>query len=419
MKRNLDVLVSPAFLLGLFLLLLNDYFLKAVFHNWFTGKLSDFAGLFIFPLFWTALFPRYKKSIYYITAVLFLYWKSDYSELFIGAWNDLAILPLHRTVDATDYLALLILPFSYFSFGFKPQRSTYRFAPYFLAAVSVFAFTATSYRTDLDYDKKFYFQDSKLELTRKMYHLGHLNSKYYISTCTSPLTEASNIELRIPSDFCFGEVKATIGMDEEQGQTVIALKKMEHDCPQGSDDKQKLLAIFEKEFIDKLKQVSLEASPVEAGNSSTSPAEEQLHGKGQIYFVSIGDVPDISIEELANHFRRKYGVAIKVLPKLPLTDEVRLPDFPNSRPVAVKLIEFMANKYPKIAQHPESIMIGMTQDMNVQQDNKIYRFSLDLYGHFAIIASASMNPSTFCEPANRELLEARLRKVIARMIGNT
>jgi len=71
MKRNLDVLVSPAFLLGLFLLLLNDYFLKAVFHNWFTGKLSDFAGLFIFPLFWTALFPRYKKSIYYITAFLF------------------------------------------------------------------------------------------------------------------------------------------------------------------------------------------------------------------------------------------------------------------------------------------------------------------------------------------------------------
>jgi len=29
-----------------------------------------------------------------------------------------------------------------------------------------------------------------------------------------------------------------------------------------------------------------------------------------------------------------------------------------------------------------------------------------------------MNPSTFCEPANRELLQARLRKVIARMIGN-
>jgi len=104
-----------------------------------------------------------------------LYWKSDYSQQFIDTWNDLAILPLHRTVDATDYLALLILPFSYFSFGFKPQRSTYRFAPYFLAAVSVFAFTATSYRTDLDYDKKFYLQDSKLELTRKMYHLGHLN----------------------------------------------------------------------------------------------------------------------------------------------------------------------------------------------------------------------------------------------------
>ena len=28
-----------------------------------------------------------------------------------------------------------------------------------------------------------------------------------------------------------------------------------------------------------------------------------------------------------------------------------------------------------------------------------------------------MNPSNFCEPEDRELLEARLRKAIARMIG--
>ena len=45
------MLTSPGFVVGLSLLLLNDLFLKARFHNPLTGKLSDFAGLFVFPLF--------------------------------------------------------------------------------------------------------------------------------------------------------------------------------------------------------------------------------------------------------------------------------------------------------------------------------------------------------------------------------
>lgn len=54
-KRNFSILVSPGFLLCLCLLLLNDFILKSEFHNALTGKLSDFAGLFIFPLFFSAL----------------------------------------------------------------------------------------------------------------------------------------------------------------------------------------------------------------------------------------------------------------------------------------------------------------------------------------------------------------------------
>jgi hypothetical protein len=43
-------LLHPAVLLGVVLLLLNDHILKARFPSFWTGKLSDFAGLFFFPL---------------------------------------------------------------------------------------------------------------------------------------------------------------------------------------------------------------------------------------------------------------------------------------------------------------------------------------------------------------------------------
>jgi hypothetical protein len=56
--RQLHLLVSPGFLGCLFVLLFNDFVLKQQIHNGLTGKLSDFAGLFVFPLFLTALFPN-------------------------------------------------------------------------------------------------------------------------------------------------------------------------------------------------------------------------------------------------------------------------------------------------------------------------------------------------------------------------
>ncbi|PUV24993.1 hypothetical protein DCO56_08585 [Sphingobacterium athyrii] len=49
MYERLKYLVSPLFIFVLFLLIINDFFLKAAFHNTFTGKLSDFSGLLFFP----------------------------------------------------------------------------------------------------------------------------------------------------------------------------------------------------------------------------------------------------------------------------------------------------------------------------------------------------------------------------------
>src|SRR6187402_3574682 len=99
MTRDLKLLNSFWFIIGLVILLLNDFVLKGLYGNWLTGKLSDFAGLFIFPLFFAALLPGHKNKIFWLTGLLFIFWKSSLSQVLIDAWNSIGILNLQRTID--------------------------------------------------------------------------------------------------------------------------------------------------------------------------------------------------------------------------------------------------------------------------------------------------------------------------------
>src|SRR5437870_3549043 len=110
--KRLNILISPGFVAGLILLLLNDHVFKVLSPNWITGKLSDFSGLFIFPLFWTAFFHKSKTTVYSATAICFTLWKSLFSNPFIGIWNAFIPLTIGRTIDYTDLIALSVLPIS-------------------------------------------------------------------------------------------------------------------------------------------------------------------------------------------------------------------------------------------------------------------------------------------------------------------
>lgn len=145
------LLTSLPFVASLFLLLLNDWLLKPAVGNWFTGKLSDFAGLFAFALFWTALLPRRRPLVFAAVATAFMLWKSPLSAPALDAWNALAIWPLTRVVDYSDWLALTVLLPAYavarrHGAADEPrQRVAARRSGALLAgAVSVAAFAATS-----------------------------------------------------------------------------------------------------------------------------------------------------------------------------------------------------------------------------------------------------------------------------------
>lgn len=52
--KKLKFFVNPIVFLSILVMVINDHFLKATFHNDLTGKLSDIFGLFFFPLFLSA-----------------------------------------------------------------------------------------------------------------------------------------------------------------------------------------------------------------------------------------------------------------------------------------------------------------------------------------------------------------------------
>ncbi len=144
MNKNFKILSSRWFIFGLFILLLNDFILKELYGNWITGKLSDFAGLFIFPLFWSALMPKMKTKIFWMTGITFIFWKSHYSQSLIDDWNSLNLMTISRVVDYSDLIALTILPVAFRFENLKGRALTVKLSPIIPLLLSVFAFLATS-----------------------------------------------------------------------------------------------------------------------------------------------------------------------------------------------------------------------------------------------------------------------------------
>jgi len=174
--QSKKILISPLFLAGLLILLVNDFYLKAQFHNFFTGKISDFAGLFVFSLFWTAFFPKRKLFIFISTAVFFVFWKSPLAQGFTHFWNDLGIFGIGRTADYGDLIALsILLPARLYSEKFQTVRLpelSQKYALAVIAFVSLFAFTATSPAGKMnqteEYTRVYKSESSPLEIAKKL-----------------------------------------------------------------------------------------------------------------------------------------------------------------------------------------------------------------------------------------------------------
>ncbi|MBP1616869.1 MAG: hypothetical protein H6Q14_696 [Bacteroidetes bacterium] len=149
MKRK-ELILNPYFIVGLFVLLLNDFYLKHEYGNFITGKLSDFAGLLIFPMFVAVIAPKFKKHIALIVGIMFFIWKLPLFTPALEVINQSLKITLYRVVDYSDYAALLILPLSHYLINRKGSWIPIKIEPlktistYSLLTIAFFAFCSTS-----------------------------------------------------------------------------------------------------------------------------------------------------------------------------------------------------------------------------------------------------------------------------------
>lgn len=139
--RNIPLLFHPVFIISLCALLLNDFYLKSHYGNILTGKLSDFSGLIVFPIFFAVVFPSSKKWITLVTAGLFLLWKTPVVTPIIDWFNTYAFFTINRVIDYTDYLALLILPMAHRIINTEERNETNR---HFMTTVLRFGLLGTT-----------------------------------------------------------------------------------------------------------------------------------------------------------------------------------------------------------------------------------------------------------------------------------
>ena len=243
-------LASWPFLLGLCLLLLNDHILKYQWPNVATGKLSDFAGLFVVGF----LMAGRQLSWWRLTGILglvpaFLWWKSASSSSAISAWNGWAPFPIGRTVDLSDGIALLVLPLAVWAASKAQPLATRRAAGWVILVCTWAGIVATSVRSVKASAEPLVLQYpvpiSKAQL------LADLQSRGEISPASAAGSSGTKVEsFRVRAELSCGLLHTELDIGESSGSAVISPRKIEiaYHCVQ-THKRDSILVKFREHFI--------------------------------------------------------------------------------------------------------------------------------------------------------------------------
>ena len=145
-------------------------------------------------------------------------------------------------------------------------------------------------------------------------------------------------------------------------------------------------------------------------------AQLRESGKEKLYLIPLNNFSTKSLQRLVAYYKEKNGIDVITTAPLPL--RLAAVDKRRQQLIAEDVIEYMKTNYPNYVLDPNAIIIGVTdEDMYIRKRNSQYAFSYRSQGRFAVVSSARMNPLNFGEPANNDLLESRMRKMILKNIG--
>ena len=144
--------------------------------------------------------------------------------------------------------------------------------------------------------------------------------------------------------------------------------------------------------------------------------QRDVTGKEKLYFIPLGNFSTRPLTKLVTYYKRKSGVSALSTTALPL--EFAVIDNRRRQVIAEEVVELMKRRYPRLAEDPNVILIGLTEeDMYIREKTWQFAFSYRTEGRFAVVSSARMNPVNLGDAANDDLLDLRIRKMVTKNIG--
>jgi hypothetical protein len=246
---------------GLLILLLNDFYLKEEFHNALTGKLSDFTGLLISPIFFAVVFRAKSKLVFIFTAILFILWKNPLSDEALALWNANTHLQLERVADKSDYVALISIWIGYLLIKRIQIQRLCRPELIGVGILSVFAFSATSYMNELEVDKTYSYD---VGIDRLKVELLKTDSTEWNFDNRREIIAPDTVTAYVEYDFCFDGFIAEIIVDGDSVRSSFTIDRVIHNCPLNKDkiwgpeirdDKAILSSVIERRIKEALRNL--------------------------------------------------------------------------------------------------------------------------------------------------------------------
>jgi predicted Zn-dependent protease len=135
-----------------------------------------------------------------------------------------------------------------------------------------------------------------------------------------------------------------------------------------------------------------------------------------VYLAGLEDFPQGTLERLRAFFQEEHGIAIGILPAVRVDESAFDPE--RQQLVADRLLESIDRA--RGAEHGDRVVIGLTQYDIMMLDRPDWAFVFSLRDEslgVAVVSVARMDPRSFGERRDDDLLFERAAKMVGKNIG--
>jgi hypothetical protein len=121
-------------------------------------------------------------------------------------------------------------------------------------------------------------------------------------------------------------------------------------------------------------------------------------GQKKLYFVPLGPLNSINLDELISYYSDKYNITVEALAPVPLQDSAFDPD--RQQYMANQLTALFLTQHFQVAENPNNILIGITEaDMYIPDKPWQFAFAYNAKQEFsvAVVSNARMYVPSIAE----------------------